>query len=88
MTNEVSAGTKTMTIPLNTPERVSGKMIFTRTVRLFAPRSICIMKEPHIIQIFKDFLLHTSYYKLIYTVEETTELFRKSITQLTGQLSD
>lgn len=46
------------------------------------------MKEPHIIQIFKDFLLHTSYYKLIYTVAETTELFRKSITQLTGQLSD
>ena len=40
MTNEVSAGTKTMTIPLNTPERVSGKMIFTRTVRLFAPRSL------------------------------------------------
>lgn len=53
-----------------------------------SPAQICIMKEPHIIQAFKDFLMHTSYYKLIYTVEETTELFRKSIAHLTGQLSD
>lgn len=53
-----------------------------------APAQICIMKEPHIIQAFKDFLMHTAYYKLIYTIEETTELFQKSITQLTEQLSD
>ena len=53
-----------------------------------APAQICIMKEPHIIQTFKDFLMHTSYYKLIYTIEETTDLFRKSISQLTEQLAD
>lgn len=64
-----------------------GAILFTRTPDNGSAQ-ICIMKEPHIIQIFKDFLLHTSYYKLIYTVEETTELFRKRITQLTGQLSD
>ena len=64
-----------------------GAILFTRTPDNGSAQ-ICIMKEPHIIQIFKDFLLHTSYYKLIYTVEETTELFRKSITRLTNQLSD
>lgn len=64
-----------------------GAILFTRTPDNGSAQ-ICIMKEPHIIQIFKDFLLHTSYYKLIYTVEETTELFRKSIAHLTGQLSD
>ena len=51
-----------------------GAILFTRTPDNGSAQ-ICIMKEPHIIQIFKDFLLHTSYYKLIYTVEETTELF-------------
>lgn len=63
-------------------------ILFSHTTPENALAQVCIMKEPHIIQAFKDFLLHTAYYKLIYTVEETTELFRKSISQLTEQLSD
>ena len=63
-------------------------ILFSHTTPENALAQVCIMKEPHIIQDFKDFLMHTSYYKLIYTTEETTDVFRKSITQLTGQLSD
>ena len=63
-------------------------ILFSHTTPENALAQVCIMKEPHIIQAFKDFLIHTSYYKLIYTVEETTELFQKSISQLSEQLSD
>ncbi len=63
-------------------------ILFSHTTPENTLAQVCIMKEPHIIQAFKDFLLHTSYYKLIYTVEETTELFQKSISQLTDQLAD
>lgn len=63
-------------------------ILFSHTSPETVQAQVCIMKEPHIIHSFKDFLLHTSYYNLIYTTDETTELFRRSISQLSEQLSD
>ena len=39
MAKDVSDGTKTITIPLMTPEIVSGSIILKNIVTLFAPRS-------------------------------------------------
>ncbi len=39
MAKDVSDGTKTITIPLMTPETVSGSIILKNIVTLFAPRS-------------------------------------------------